>query len=109
MQTVTKILEHLQQLPDSFREHFTQERWSAAAMDYEHALVVSRFIRMDEEARLKLIEQFDTEQVQEAYKKAGRWKEDADGKGDREEAVRAGRHVQTLLLPEGVLESSIVS
>lgn len=86
MNTVTQILEHLQQLPDSFREHYREQRWSAAAMDYEHALLVSKFIRMDDGERMQLVGKFDQNEVQDAYKRAGWWK-DADGKGNRAETV----------------------
>ena len=95
MKTITQIMEHLWELPDSFKEHCAAGRYHAAAMDYEHALLVSRFVEMGEEPRRRLIASFDAEQVKEAYRKAG-WFFDADGEGNRNEAERTGRYVQTL-------------
>jgi hypothetical protein len=86
MYTITEILEHLSVLPDEFAEHYAAGKYAWAAMDYEHAVLVSKFIRMDEEARNKLLEQFNQDEVEKCFKESGRW-EDADRAADGKTAV----------------------
>ena len=58
-------------------------------MSYEKAVVVSRFIQMDEEARDKLLSRFDDTKVEEVYKKSGWYEEGAhaDRSANRKKAV----------------------
>lgn len=89
MLLIPEILNKLHQLPDKFEQDCAEKKWHAAAMDYENAVVVSRFIEMDYEAREKLLNRFQTEVVEEVYKKAGWYEEGthADRIRNRKEAV----------------------
>lgn len=56
---------------------------------YEEAVIVSRFIQMDVLERDKLLNRFDSEVVEQVYKNAGWWEEEAnaDRIWNRKEAV----------------------
>ncbi|MCI5874466.1 MAG: hypothetical protein PUJ55_10840 [Clostridiales bacterium] len=58
-------------------------------MSYEKAVIVSRFIQMDTEARDKLLSRFNDAEVEQVYKNAGRYEEGAhaDRAADRKKAV----------------------
>lgn len=75
MYTLTQICEKLYALPEAFRKHCEEGRWCVACADYEDAVVISRFIQMDDEPRMRLLGQFEETAVQQAFKQAGRWKE----------------------------------
>ncbi len=89
MLNTTEILTKLYRLPELFREQSVSGEWKAAAMTYEKAVDVSTFIEMDGAARDKLLEHFDADTVENVYRKAGWYKEeaDADRTGDRKKAV----------------------
>ena len=89
MLNITGILTKLYQLPEKFALECEAEHWCAAAMAYEMAVLVSRFIEMDRDSREKLLNQFQPEVVEQVYKNAGWYEEvsDADRKADRKEAV----------------------
>lgn len=76
-------------MPQKFEEARNAGRWCEAAGAYEKAVVISRFIGMDAEARDKLLDRFDAEEVKQVYKDAGRYEEvaDADRGTDRKQAV----------------------
>ncbi len=74
MDTLTQILNNLHKLPEKFCQHCEEEQWCAACADYEYAVIISRFIQMDQEPRTKLLSQFDVDAVQQAFRRAGRWK-----------------------------------
>lgn len=89
MLNLTGILTKLYQLPEKFEEARAAGRWCEAAGAYEKAVVVSRFIGMDAEARDKLLNRFDSDEVKRVYKNAGRYEEvaDADRGADRKQVV----------------------
>lgn len=76
-------------MPEKFEEARTAGRWCEAASAYEKAVVISRFIGMDVEARDKLLNRFDPDAVKQVFKDAGRYEEvaDADRGADRKQAV----------------------
>lgn len=76
-------------MPKKFEEARNAGRWGEAASVYEKAVVISRFIGMDEEARDKLLNRFDADEVKQVFKDAGRYEEvaDADRSADRKQAV----------------------
>lgn len=86
---LTEILTNLYQLPQKFEVERNAGRWHAAAMSYEKAVMVSRFIEMDAEARDKLLSRFNDAEVEEVYKKAGWYEEGAHAGriGNRKKAV----------------------
>ena len=101
MQTVTQILEHLQQLPEEFAEQYAAGEDARAAMTHEYAARVSSFIEMDKDARDALMARFNQEQVEEAYQRVGRWR-DAERKRVGKEDFRAGGVVRSLHKSERV-------
>lgn len=107
MQTVTQILEHLQQLPEEFAEQYAAGEYARAAMTHEYAARVSSFIEMDKDARDALMARFNQEQVEEAYQRVGRWR-DAERKRVGKEDFRAGGVVRSLHKPERVPASCFV-
>lgn len=76
-------------MPEKFEEARAAGRWCEAAGAYEKAVVVSRFIGMDAEARDKLLNRFDSDEVKQVFKDAGRYEEvtDADRGADRKQVV----------------------
>lgn len=94
------LIESLQLLPEEFSRHFAAGEYPKACMDYEHAVVISKFIEMPEGARINLLQQFNDEQVQEAHKKAKWWKD--DGTRRDEQADRHVRYVCPLHDPEKI-------
>lgn len=101
MQTVTQILEHLQQLPDEFAEQYAAGEYARAASTHEYAARVSNFIEMDKDVRDVLMARFNQEQVEDAYQRVGRWR-DAERKRIGKEDFRAGGVVRPLHKPERV-------
>lgn len=89
MMTIIEILNSLNRLPEEFEKACDEGKWCKAAMDYENAVKISRFIQMDKEARDKLLDRFDKKLVIKAYKAAGWYKEetDAEREADRKKAV----------------------
>lgn len=89
MLNLTEILTNLYQLPQKFAEERAEGKWHAAAQTYELAVMISWFIQMDAEERDKLLSRFDDAEVEEVYKKAGRYEEEAhaDRRADRKKAV----------------------
>lgn len=87
MKTVNEILESLNKLPEEFRRHFMAGEYCKAASDHEEAVRVSAFIEIGPEARTRLLMRFDPEDVERAYKEAGRWKENAERERDQRQAV----------------------
>lgn len=89
MLPITEILDELYRLPEKFEEARTAGRWCAAAKTYEKAVIVSRFIQMDAPERDKLLNRFDEDAVEQAYKNAGWYEEEAnaDRSWNRKEAV----------------------
>lgn len=89
MLPIPEILTKLYQLPEKFKRECEAEHWCAAAMAYEMAVMVSRFIELDREPRERLLNQFQPEVVECVYKNAGWYEEenDAERKADRKEAV----------------------
>lgn len=87
--TLPEILTKLYQLPEKFERDYSAGKWRLAAMDYENALLMSRFIHMDDEPRDRLLNRFNPKKVQDAFKAAGWYEEREDVKriGDRKEAV----------------------
>lgn len=87
--SLQQILDKTRQLPEEFERHFAEEKWIRAAMDYENALLISRFIGLSDAERLELLAGFDADKVKHAFRQAGRYKEDTDVKRetDREKAV----------------------
>lgn len=85
----TQILENLNRLPEQFEQACKDGKWCVAAIAYENALLVSRFVRLDDVARDRLLVRFDPTQVETAYKAAGWYKEEqnADREGNRKKAV----------------------
>lgn len=76
-------------MPEKFEEARAAGRWCEAAGAYEKAVVVSRFVGLDVEARDKLLNRFDSDEVTQVYKNAGRYEEvaDADRGADRKQVV----------------------
>lgn len=89
MLTLNEIMSELYRLPDVFEEKYRESKWCAACITYETAVIVSRFIEMDKTARDKLLNRFNQEAVEQAYKAAGWYEEErnADREADRKEAV----------------------
>lgn len=89
MMTIIEILNSLNRLPEEFAKACEEGKWCKAAVDYENAVKISRFIQMDEEARDKLLDRFDKKLVIKAYKAAGWYKEEADAEREtnRKKAV----------------------
>lgn len=87
MDTTTQILENLHRLPEKFEENYKAGAWNVACDCYEMAIMVSTFVHMDKEPRNKMISGFDQRKVQDAFKRAGRWVENADRKADKRQAV----------------------
>lgn len=89
MLNLVEIVTKLYQLPRKFEEAQTAGRWCEAASAYEKAVVISRFVGMDVEARDKLLNRFDPDAVKQVFKDAGRYEEvaDADRGADRKQAV----------------------
>lgn len=84
-----QIVEKLDKMPEMFERDCAAGKWCMAAQDYEMALLVSRFVLMDDAERDKLLNRFDRRKVETAYKAAGWYKEteDADRKRNFKEAV----------------------
>lgn len=74
MLPMNQILERLNSTPDLFQKKYQEGKWCEAAMIYEDALLVSRFVEMDTEARDKLMKRFDPDKVLDAFQKAGWYK-----------------------------------
>lgn len=90
MLTLNEILTKIHNLPEKFEQDYAAERWTLAALDYEHALLMSRFVRMDDDAREQLIGRFDQKKVKAAFEAAGRCKEglaDVEREANRRQAV----------------------
>lgn len=89
MKNIIEILNSLSRLPEEFEKDCREGKWCRAALDYEKAVVVSKFIQMDEEARDKLLDRFEQELVIKAYKAAGWYEEETnvERSADRKEAV----------------------
>lgn len=90
MLTLNEIQTKIHNLPVKFEKDYEAENWTLAAIDYENALLMSRFIRMDEDAREQLINRFDQNKVEAAFKAAGRYKEglaDVEREANRRQAV----------------------
>lgn len=101
-----ELLDKLKGMPEKFRADVAEEKWCAAALDYQNVLAVTRLIRMDRSDREALIGQFDSKTVEMAYLKAGWW--DAAREGDCGQAVRSGADVPSLHETEGIPGSSSV-
>ncbi len=69
--TVKEILEKIRTLPEEFTQAYEAGKWCAAAMAYENALLMTRFIRMEEGERAELIGRFDQDKVRYAFVAAG--------------------------------------
>lgn len=76
MKTGPELIEKLNRLPAEFSQHFAAGRYHRACMDYEEAVLVSKFIEMPEGTRINLLLRFSDEQVKEAHKKAKGWQDD---------------------------------
>lgn len=106
MKTGPELIEKLQQLPEKFSQHFAAGRYRRACMDYEEAVLISKFIEMPEGTRINLLLRFPDEQVKEAHKKAKGWQDD-DGKRSYEQADRHVRYVCPLYVKEGIPQGGI--
>ena len=74
MLPINQILVRLNNTPDLFEQKYKGKKYCEAAMCYEDALLVSRFVEMDTEARDKLMKRFDPDKVLDAFQKAGWYK-----------------------------------
>ena len=84
--TLQEIVDKTKRLPEEFEQHYADGKWIMAAMDYEHALLISRFIGLSAAERLELLARFDQDKVEAAFKRAGRYKEEIDAEREADRA-----------------------